>query len=213
MSDQKTLWENIYKTKKSDDVSWYKPHLDKSLELILELDLTKDAKIIDIGGGASTLPDDLLAQGFKNITVLDISSEALKVSKDRLGNKANQVCWLETDITTAQLKPNHYDLWHDRAVFHFLTKPDDRKKYVKNLIASLKPNGYVLMATFGPNGPLKCSGLEIVRYSNQSLKAELGESFHLESHFLEIHKTPFDTTQEFLYGLFRKKLGNVQVGQ
>lgn len=185
-------------------MSWYTPHLEKSLQMIRELGLPKDAEIIDVGGGASTLPDDLLMEGYKNITVLDISSEAFKVSRNRLGNKANLIHWLEADVTQVSLKPNYYDLWHDRAVFHFLTKPENRKKYVDNLTKALKVDGYALIATFGPNGPLKCSGLEVVRYSNQSLKAELGESFHLKSHFLELHKTPFDTAQEFLYGLFRK---------
>lgn len=205
MSDCKTHWENIYKTKSSKDVSWYTPHLEKSLHIIRGLGLSKDAEIIDVGGGASTLLDDLLAEGYKKITALDISSEAFKVSKARLGNKANSIHWLEADVTQASLKPKHYDLWHDRAVFHFLTKPEDRQKYVNTLSKALKPGGYALMATFGPNGPLKCSGLEIVRYSDQSLKSELGERFRLESHFLEIHKTPFGAAQEFLYGLFQKQ--------
>ena len=201
----KTHWENIYKTKSSKDVSWYVPHLAKSLELILELGLPKDAQIIDVGGGASTLPDDLLVKGFKNITVLDISAEALKVSRDRLGNKANSIHWLEADVTQAALKVNYYDFWHDRAVFHFLMKSENRQKYINNLNKSLKSGCYLLIATFGPNGPLKCSGLEIVRYSVESIGKELGEAFQLEKHFTEIHKTPFDTTQEFLYSLFKKK--------
>ena len=204
MSNSKTHWENIYRAKSSKDVSWYAPHLEKSLQMIRELGLPRDAEIIDVGGGASTLPDDLLVEGYRNITVLDISLEAIRVSKNRLGDKANSIHWLEADVTNASLKPNHYDLWHDRAVFHFLTEPDDRQKYVDNLSKALMPSGCVLMATFGPNGPLKCSGLEIVRYSSESLKRELGEAFHLEKHVLEIHKTPFNTTQEFLYCLFKK---------
>lgn len=205
MTDEKLHWENIYKTKSSREVSWFKPHLDKSLELILKLGLPKDAQIIDVGGGASTLPDDLLANGFRNITVLDIASEALKVSKDRLSNRQSQIHWLEADVTQATLKPNHYNLWHDRAVFHFLTKSEDRQKYVNNLNNALKSRGYALMVTFGPNGPLKCSGLEIIRYSAEILQKEIGNLFHLEKHLSEIHKTPFDTTQEFLYCLFQKK--------
>lgn len=204
MFDPKTHWENIYKTKPSEDVSWYKPHLEKSLKLILGLGLSKDAKIIDVGGGASTLPDDLLSNGFKNITVLDISSEALMVSKGRLEDRANSIHWLEADVTQVSLVPTHYDLWHDRAVFHFLTKSEDRQKYIGNLRKSLATGGFLLMATFGSNGPLKCSGLEIVRYSAESLQKEIGEAFQLGKHFTEIHKTPFDTTQEFLYCLFRK---------
>ncbi len=204
MFDPKTHWENIYKTKSSKEVSWYQPRLGKSLELILELGLSKDARIIDIGGGASTLPDDLLGNGFKNITVLDISSEALQVSKSRLGNRASLVQWLEADVTQASLQPDYYDLWHDRAVLHFLTTVEDRQKYIAGLGKAVKPDGAVVMATFGPNGPLNCSGLEIVRYSAERLQGELGKVFRLEKHLIEIHKTPFNTTQEFLYCLFRK---------
>ena len=205
MIDLKIHWENIYKTKSSKNVSWYKPHLERSLEIILQLRLPKDAAMIDVGGGASTLPDDLLSKGFKDITILDISREALEVSKNRLANKAHVIQWLEADITTVQLKPNHYDLWHDRAVFHFLTKPEDRQKYINTLQNAVKPGGHVLIATFGLNGPLKCSGLEIVRYSAESLQRELGGEFQLEKQLTEIHKTPFETTQEFLYCLFRRK--------
>lgn len=204
MFDPKSHWENIYKTKSSKEVSWFKPHLDTSLELILKLNLPKESRIIDVGGGASTLPDDLLARGFKNISVLDISSGALKVSKERLGRKSGLIRWIEGDATEVSLEPESYDFWHDRAVFHFLTKPEDRQKYVHNLIGVLKPGGYALVATFGPNGPLKCSGLEIVRYSAEILKHEMGDAFELEKHLTEIHKTPFNTTQEFLYCLFSK---------
>lgn len=204
MTDPKSHRENIYKTKPSKDVSWFKPHLDKSLELILKLNLPKDAQIIDIGGGASTLPDDLLAQGFKNVTVLDISREALKVSQDRLSNKQNHVHWLEADITKAPLESDHYDLWHDRAVFHFLTNPADRKKYADLLKRSLKTNGHVIISTFSLKGPLKCSGLEIVRYGPQTLHAELGKEFKLIESQEEEHPTPFGTTQAFVYCHFRK---------
>ena len=164
-----------------------------------------NAAIIDVGGGASTLPDDLLARGLKNITVLDISSKVLEVSKSRLGDKARCVQWIEADVLNFAFPACKYDLWHDRALFHFLTKPEYRQKYVNNLSGALKPGGYALIATFGSNGPLKCSGLEIVRYSAQKLREALGEAFTLEKHFTEIHKTPFDTTQEFLYCLFRKQ--------
>ena len=204
MFDPKAHWEHMYKTKSPKEVSWYQPHLEQSLELIMELGLPVDAQILDVGGGASTLPDDLLAKGFKNITVLDLSSEALKAYKGRLGNQAHQVRWIEADVTRASLQPDHHDLWHDRAVFHFLIERDDRQKYIHNCGRALKGGGHVLMATFGPNGPLKCSGLEIVRYSPESLGKEFGAAFRLERHVIEIHKTPFDTTQEFLYGLFRK---------
>ncbi len=205
MSDFKTHWENIYKTKSPQEVSWYSPHLAKSLELIQSFNLPKNAAIIDIGGGASTFPDDLLAEGFHDVTVLDISSEALEVSKKRLGNKASTIQWLESDVTKASIPVSRYDLWHDRAVFHFLTKLEDRQKYVNCLDKALKPGGHALIATFGPSGPLKCSGLEIVRYSTESLQKEFGDGFLLEKHSIEIQKTPFYSTQQFLYCLFKKK--------
>lgn len=201
MSRTKAHWESIYKTKSSKEVSWFQPHLAKSLELILSLGLPQDAGIIDVGGGASTLPDDLLASGFKNITVLDVSSEALKVSRDRLGRAAESVRWIEADITQVALGRGAYDLWHDRAVFHFLKRSKDRAKYAGTLTGTLKPGGYALIATFGPNGPLKCSGLDITRYSAQGLLAELGDAFKLEKQSIEVHQTPFGTTQEFLYSL------------
>ncbi|MBI2094601.1 MAG: methyltransferase domain-containing protein [Candidatus Omnitrophica bacterium] len=203
--DKKSHWETIYKTKSPKEVSWYSPRLEKSLEGIRSLGLPNDARLIDVGGGASTLPDDLIAAGFKNITVLDISKEALKVSRERLGEKARLIRWIEGDVTRVSLDPGSYDGWHDRAVFHFLTEADDRKKYVEVLGSSLAEAGHALIAVFGPNGPLKCSGLEIVRYSVESLQKELGEGFELKEHFLEMHKTPFDSTQEFLYCLFVKK--------
>ena len=185
-------------------MSWFKPHLDKSLELILKLGLQKNAKIIDVGSGASTLPDDLLAEGFKNITVLDISSEALKVSKDRLGSRAKQICWLEADVTQAPMKPGCYDLWHDRALFHFLADNDDRKKYVERLKRSLKPEGHAIISTFSLKGPLKCSGLDIVRYSPETLQAELGKGFHFVETVEEEHPTPSGMTQSFVYCHFKK---------
>lgn len=204
MSEAKAHWETVYKTKSTEQVSWYSPHLQKSLDLILGLRLPKSAEIIDVGGGASTLPDDLLNQSFQNISVLDVSAEALKVSKNRLADKAMRIKWLDADITNVSLEREHYDLWHDRAVFHFLTDGMDRRNYVETLTKSLKKGGYCLIATFGSNGPLKCSGLEIVRYSAENLKKEIGGEFSLEKYFTELHKTPFDTTQEFLYCLFRK---------
>lgn len=204
MNSEKQHWENIYRTKSSNHVSWYAPHLKRSLDGILKLRLPHKAKIIDVGGGASTLPDDLLTNGFQNITILDISAEALKVSKDRLGKNAEQVSWLEADVRAVDLGENSFDLWHDRAVFHFLTHPKDRSDYIRVLNKAVKPDGYVLIATFGLNGPLKCSGLDIVRYSPPSLQAELGNGFKLRESFSEIHKTPFDTTQEFVYCHFQK---------
>lgn len=200
----KTHWEGIYKTKSPVQVSWFKPHLEKSLELINKSGIDHEAHIIDIGGGASTLVDDLLKQGYPHVTVLDISAQAIDISKQRLGKFAGKVEWIAADITKAKLPQNAYDLWHDRAVFHFLTHERDRAKYIAALNHSLKPCGHLVMATFGLNGPLKCSGLDIARYSLPVLLDELGSNFTPLEELTETHLTPFQTKQEFLYGLFRK---------
>ncbi len=202
--DSKTHWENVYASKAVKEVSWYRQHLEQSLRLIATTGVHRDAAIIDIGGGASTLVDDLLDQGFGNLTVLDISASALANASTRLGNRAQQVNWLEADITKAVLPQNHFDLWHDRAVFHFLTEPEDRRRYVEQVRQSLKPGGHIIVASFGPNGPLRCSGLEVVRYNPDELHTEFGDEFHLVESVAELHQTPFDTTQEFVYCYCRK---------
>ena len=198
-------WEKVYQNKSSNEVSWYKPHLNLSLNLILNSTKSKDSKVIDIGGGASTLVDDLLNKGYASMAVLDVSREALKVSQDRLGNRANQVTWIEGDITNTKLPTHFYDLWHDRAVFHFLTKAEDRKKYVKTLNESLKPQGIVIIATFSLKGPEHCSGLDVIRYNPETLQVELGKNYHLIKSLEESHETPFGTKQEFIYCLFKKE--------
>ena len=200
----KEHWENIYTTKQPAEVSWYKPHLDPSLKIISKLGLDPKSAVIDIGAGASTLADDLLKQEFQDISVLDISSKALEISKKRLGKEANKITWLEADITSAVLPKKHYDLWHDRAVFHFLTDVNDRRKYAEVLRSSLKDGGHLVMATFNLNGPLKCSGLDIVRYSPETLLKELGKGFKLVESFDEAHQTPFNTVQNFVYCCFKK---------
>ncbi len=205
MADPKTHWENVYGTKNADQVSWFKPHLSKSLELILGTKMDKRESIIDVGGGASTLVDDLLREGFADITVLDISSKSLEAAKKRLGKEASQIHWVVDDMTTANLPQNHYSLWHDRAVFHFLTKPEDRKKYVNVMNESLKPQGTVMIAAFSLKGPERCSGLDIVRYSPEILQAEFGESYRLMNNLEESHETPFGTKQEFVYCLFQRE--------
>ncbi len=205
MLDGKGHWESVYKTKDPSCVSWYQPHLAISLKFISETGISKNASIIDVGGGASTLADDLLAQKYERITVVDLSSEALKKAKARLGNCAQEVTWIEADITKTSFPPDSFDLWHDRAVFHFLTNPEDRKKYIKTLTNSLKSGGYLIMATFSLEGPLKCSGLEVMRYSPETLSRELGERFSLLKSSKERHQTPFNTFQNFAYCLFKKK--------
>lgn len=197
--DPKTHWEHIYTTKAPDQVSWYRPHLETSLSLIERAVTDRNTSIIDVGGGESTLVDDLLQQGFRNITVLDVSQSAIEVNRARLGDTANGVRWLTADITRAELEPNAYDVWHDRAVFHFLTAPEQRVAYVRQVIRAVKPGGHVILSTFGPEGPTKCSGLDVVRYDAQSLHGEFGARFRLVESSKEMHHTPFGTTQQFLY--------------
>ncbi len=196
-------WENIYQTKARNAVSWFREHLDTSLDLILKSGVGPDAALIDVGCGNSTLVDDLLDNGFTDLTALDVSEKALNDIRERLGEKANGVKWVVSDITKTNLPENCYDLWHDRAVFHFLTDADDRSKYVTLLKKSLRPGGRVIIAAFAADGPTKCSGLDIVRYTLESMQTELGNALTLTHHLKETHHTPFGTTQEFLYCYFK----------
>ena len=202
--NRKGHWENLYKTRSDLEFSWYREHLDSSFKMILSTGVGKDAAIIDVGGGSSTLVDDLLVQGFVDVSVLDISSAALEKSKKRLGNRSETVEWMAADITDVYLPENRFDVWHDRAVFHFLTDAEDRRKYVELVMRSLKPGGHVIVASFGPQGPQKCSGLDVVRYSPESIHDEFGSSFELVDSLGETHNTPFGTTQEFTYCYCRK---------
>ena len=197
--DAKNHWEKIYSTKAPDAVSWYRAHLETSLALIERAAGAISASIVDVGGGESTLVDDLLARGYQNITVLDISETAIDATKKRLGTAAEHVSWLVGDITKIQLAPNTYDLWHDRAVFHFLITPEQRAAYVRQVAAAVRPGGHVIVSTFGPEGPTKCSGLDVVRYDEESLHKQFGVRFRLEESSKELHQTPFGTTQQFLY--------------
>jgi SAM-dependent methyltransferase len=192
-------WENVYRTKDFDAVSWYAPHLGESLRLIRQLAPDKTAAVVDIGAGESTLVDDLLHHHYLDLSVIDISVTAIDFSKQRLGALAEQVGWHVGDITQYDFGSKKFDLWHDRAVFHFLTDPTARQAYIELVRRSVKPGGYVLMATFGPNGPLKCSGLDVVRYDAQSLHNEFGEGFSLQGDELTMHHTPMGTDQQFLY--------------
>lgn len=194
-------WDTVYRTKAPDAVSWYRPHLERSLELIESVVPDLSGSIIDVGGGESTLVDDLLAKGYRDISVLDISRTAVEVAKKRLGDLAHDVTWLVEDITQAAMPTNRYDLWHDRAVFHFLTEAEDRVAYVRQVARAMKPGGYVIVATFGLEGPQKCSGLNVVRYDADSLHGQFGASFKLMDSKTEIHQTPFGTAQQFLYCL------------
>ncbi len=192
-------WEKVYTANAPESVSWYRAHLETSLALIERTAVARSASIIDIGGGESTLVDDLLYRGYKNLTVLDVSRTAIEVTKKRLGAASEQVRWLLSDIVEIELEPLGYDLWHDRAVFHFLTAPERRLAYVRQLTRAVKPGGHVIVSTFGPEGPTKCSGLEVMHYDAESLHSEFGGRFRLVESSKELHQTPFGTTQQFLY--------------
>jgi len=196
--DKHTHWQSIYNEKNATQVSWFQEHADTSLRIIQQYENNKNATIIDIGAGASPLVDDLLEAGYANIEVLDISSQALAIAQKRLANKQQRIIWRTADILKAKLPSQSYDVWHDRAVFHFLTE-EDRARYVEQVCHALKPNGKVIISTFGPDGPLKCSGLPIVRYDHDSLHNEFGTGFKLIEHGQEDHLTPDGSVQKFVY--------------
>lgn len=202
--DKKNHWETVYQTKSDQQVSWFREHLDNSLRMILNTNAAPEAAIIDVGGGSSTLADDLLQNGFIDVSVLDISAAALEKSKQRLGKKSGQIEWIEADITEVSLPENRFDVWHDRAVFHFLTDAEDRRKYVELVMRSLKIGGHIIVASFGENGPAKCSGLDVVRYNPETMHNEFGNEFKFVKSLNETHETPFGTTQEFIYCYCRK---------
>ena len=203
--ERKPHWEKIYTTKAPTQVSWYQSDPAVSLDLIACTGVETTSHIIDVGGGASMLVDVLLARQFQNITVLDISSAAINHAQKRLGIHAKAVNWLEADITEVTLPQMSIDLWHDRAVFHFLTLASHRARYLQTLKQSLKPGGHFIVATFALDGPTHCSGLEVVRYSPQTLHEELGDSFDLIESRRERHPTPSGTEQKFIYCYFRKQ--------
>ena len=192
-------WDAIYGEKGPSEVSWYRPRLDRSLRFFSGARLPKDAAIVDVGGGASTLVDDLLAQGFENVTVVDISEAAVEQAKARLGARAAEVTWIVGDVMQIGLPEQRYDFWHDRAVFHFLTNESDRVRYVETARRALKPGGHIVVATFGPSGPERCSGLPVVRYSAEGIHDQFGPQFTKVGSESETHQTPWGTEQEFVY--------------
>jgi SAM-dependent methyltransferase len=197
--DVQTQWEGIFSQIAPDEVSWYRPHLETSLVLIDQAVAGRSASIIDVGAGESTLVDDLVACGYSNVTVLDISQTAIDANRKRLGKASERVHWLVSDITRVELEPATFDLWHDRAVFHFLTAACDRAAYVRQVARTVRRGGHVIVGAFGPEGPTKCSGLDVVRYDAESLHGEFGPRFRLIGSSKELHQTPFGTTQQFLY--------------
>jgi 2-polyprenyl-3-methyl-5-hydroxy-6-metoxy-1,4-benzoquinol methylase len=201
--NRKSHWENIYAEKSPLEVSWFQREPLLSLELIGKSMTDKKAAIIDVGGGTSTLVDLLLDEGYSDITVLDISSRALAISKLRLGENANIIKWIQGDIT--EFNPSRkYDLWHDRAVFHFLTDVKDQNKYLETLKKTVKNDGYVIIASFAVDGPKKCSGLDIVQYDSKKISDKLGLQFRLVENQPELHLTPLNTQQKFCYFRFLK---------
>lgn len=206
MSDfnRKEHWENVYATKQLTEVSWYQPKPETSLHFIEKAQLPKDAKIIDIGGGDSFLVDHLLDLGYTDLTVVDISENALNRARKRLGERADLVKWITTDILEMKLEAT-YDFWHDRAVFHFLTESADIEKYVAKLDQYIQPGGILVLGTFSDKGPLKCSGIEIKQYTEATLDEVTGKSFEKTACLIVDHPTPFDTIQNFVFCSFRKR--------
>lgn len=199
--DPKAHWDQVYRSKAPTAVSWYAAHLATSLRLIEQVAPDRAAHIIDVGGGESTLVDDLLSAGYRDVSVLDISATAVEVAKQRLGTDADRVTWIVDDVTHAVLPEHRYDVWHDRAVFHFLTDLGARQAYVRQVAGAMKPGGHVIVATFGPEGPKQCSGLDVVRYDADTLHDEFGTHFKLVESTTELHETPWGATQQFIYCL------------
>jgi ubiquinone/menaquinone biosynthesis C-methylase UbiE len=202
--DRKQHWENIYQTKELKDVSWYQPTPETSLEFIANLKIAKDAKIIDVGGGDSFLAEFLLDLGYTDISVLDISANAIERAKERMGESAQKVKWIVSDVT--QFNPTEkYDLWHDRAAFHFLRSENDIESYLKILNQSIAENGQLIIGTFSEDGPLKCSGIEIKQYSEESMVNQFKTHFEKIACIQVVHPTPFDTTQNFTFCSFKRR--------
>lgn len=200
----KKHWEKVYTSKADTEVSWFQEHAQRSLKVIRDANIPRSASIIDVGGGASTLVDDLLANGYEHLTVLDLSGAALVTAKARIGACTADVQWLEADILAVELPSHAYDVWHDRAVFHFLTTEDERHAYVQKVLQMVKPGGLVIIATFAEDGPTQCSGLAVMRYSANELHAEFGAQFELLGHEKESHHTPGGNEQKFVYCFCRK---------
>lgn len=196
-------WEHIYQSKDWAALSWHESTPGRSLELIVKHLTSTAGRIIDVGGGDSQLVDELLDRGHSEVTVLDLSSEALAHSQQRLGARASAVIWLQGDVTQVPLPWGHYDLWHDRAVFHFLTSEADRVRYIGAAARALKPGGTAVIGTFALDGPTRCSGLDVVRYSPASLAATFGPQFDLVEGFADVHVTPSGAEQRFTYAVLR----------
>jgi len=202
--DLKEHWENIYSIRKPEEVSWYQPYPKVSMDIILSLNLSLRAAIIDVGGGDAFLADVLLEKGFSNLSVLDISQNVIQRAKHRMGDRSQSVNWINEDIREWQ-PVGQYDVWHDRAVLHFLRKPEEINKYVQTAAAALKKDGILVIGTFSEDGPQKCSGLEVQQYSVNRMEETFSAQFNRISHFTHIHVTPNKKEQEFLFMLLQRK--------
>jgi len=203
--DRQAHWQRVYETRDPEAVSWFRPQLDVSLELLEQAGLAPDTRLIDVGGGASTLVDDLLARGLRDITVLDISAEALAVSRRRLAARANRVTWLAADVLAARLPAGAFDVWHDRAVSHFLTDDADLVRYAHQAARAVRPAGYAVIGGFAPEGPERCSGLPVARRSAEDIAVMLRPDFELLDERRERHLTPGGTEQPFAWALLRRR--------
>lgn len=201
--NRKSHWENIYQTKLLNEVSWFQPKPDTSLNFIHEFNMSKSAKVIDVGGGDSFLVDHLLDLGFENLTVLDISEVAIERAKERLGSKSDKVKWIVSDVLNF-LPEEKYDFWHDRAAFHFLTDEQDVQLYLQTAQQSIDSSGVLVIGTFSEQGPTKCSGIPIKQYSEVMLTALFETYFEKVGCLIVDHNTPFDTIQNFVFCSFRK---------
>lgn len=202
-ADPTAHWQDVYQRKPSDTVSWFRPHLDTSLALMSSVGLAPGARVIDVGGGASTLVDDLLARGVGDITVLDLSEAALAVALARLGERGAGVRWLAGDLLTADLPEASFDLWHDRAVLHFLTDPADTARYAAQATLAVRPGGHAVIGGFAPDGPERCSGLTVARRSADDIAALMAPRFTLVDQRHEIHHTPGGSPQSFAWAVLR----------
>lgn len=205
MMDRHAHWETIHRERARDAVSWYRPHLDTSLQLIEQLAADRALSIIDVGAGQSTLVDDLLLRGYGKLTVLEISPAAIEAARRRLGDRGGIVRWLAGDVTQIELEPGVYDVWHDRALFHFLISEAGRAAYIRQVSRAVKPGGHLILGTFAIGGPTKCSGLDVVRYDAAALQKEFGDAFRMVAIAEENHVTPSGAVQPFLYCCLRRQ--------
>jgi len=203
-SERQAHWSRVYATRACDSVSWYRSHLDVALELLERGGLNPDSRIIDVGGGASTLVDDLLARGLRHVTVLDIAAEALAVARARLGPQARTVEWIAGDVLETPLPAATFDLWHDRAVLHFLVDPDAAARYAQRAAETVRPGGHAVISGFAPDGPERCSGLAVARRSAADNARVMGHGWTLMEQRAEVHVTPAGNPQSFAYALLRR---------